>query len=58
LNLALKGRGASGSGKGVITISFIRPIADEKTVFVRSYYRHRHGAWETVVSHYRRLPRR
>lgn len=30
----------------------------EKTVFVRSYLRYRFDEWATVVSHYRRPPRR
>jgi hypothetical protein len=32
-------------------------LAGEKTVFVRSYLRHRFGSWETVCAHFRRPPR-
>ena len=32
-------------------------IAEEKTVFVREYLRHRFGKWERVRSHYRSWPR-
>jgi hypothetical protein len=35
-------------------MNFIAKLAGEKTVFVRSYHRFRHGKWETVVSHFRR----
>lgn len=33
-------------------------LTGERTVHVRAYLRFRYGKWETVVSHFRRPPRR
>lgn len=35
----------------------VAELIGEKTVYVRTYLRLRHGKWETIVSHFRRPPR-
>jgi hypothetical protein len=33
-------------------------LTDDMTVYVREYQRFRYEKWETIVSHFRRWPRR